>query len=172
MRVTLGEPIVHLVEELGLVLEPLGELAHVGLRGLRLEPELGVRADHVLDAVGVEQHEHEVRELGVHREGLVLLCRARDVDAVLRLALGDKTRRPARDHTHGRVDREDDLRARLPDLGVGQPAHPLDGRVQVLDGRVHRRHRRVHPLRPGLPVLAALVEVLAVRPVAADHSCL
>jgi hypothetical protein len=39
--------------------------------------------------VGVEEHQSKVLELAVHGDRLVLLRRARHVDAVLRLALGD-----------------------------------------------------------------------------------
>ncbi len=79
----------HLFKERVLLPELGGELIHVRVRRLALEPQLGVGADHVLNAMGVEEHEGEILELAVHRDRLVLLRRARDVDAVLRLALGD-----------------------------------------------------------------------------------
>ena len=89
MRVPLLEPLEHLVEERVLLPEPGRELVHVRVGRLALEPQLGVGADHVLDTVGVEEHQRKVLELAVHGDRLVLLRRARHVDAVLRLALGD-----------------------------------------------------------------------------------
>jgi hypothetical protein len=66
----------HLIEERVLLSELGRELVHVGVRRLTFKPQLGVRADDVLDAVGEEEHEHKVLELAVHRDCLVLLRRA------------------------------------------------------------------------------------------------
>jgi hypothetical protein len=43
----------------------------------------------VLYSVGVEQHQSEVLKLAMHWDCLVLLRRAANVDAILRLTLGD-----------------------------------------------------------------------------------
>jgi hypothetical protein len=92
-RLDVGKPlekaVVHLAEELVLLLKQGRELVHVGVRGLALEPGLGVGADDVLDAAAVEAHEDKVLEFGVHRDRLVLLGRAAHIDTVLRLAVGD-----------------------------------------------------------------------------------
>ena len=45
--------------------------------------------DNVLDPVREEEHEREVMELAVDWDGLVLLCRSTDIDAILGLALGN-----------------------------------------------------------------------------------
>ena len=89
MGVPLLEPLEHLVKEHVLLPEARGELVHVRVGRLALEPQLGVGAYDVLDAVGVKQHQSEVLKLAVHGERLILLGRAAHVDAVLRLALGD-----------------------------------------------------------------------------------
>ena len=78
------------------------------------------------------------------------------------------TCRPPRDHPHGAVHRRHNLPAHLAELRVGQPPHPVDQGVQVLDHRPDRRDVGRHLERPVLPVLAALVQVLAVRAVAGD----
>ena len=87
--VALLEPLKHLFKERVLLPEPRRQLVHVRVRRLGFEPQLRVGAYHVLDSVRVEQHECEVLELAVHGDRLVLLRRARHIDAVLRLALGD-----------------------------------------------------------------------------------
>ena len=89
MGMPLLEPLKHLVKEHVLLPEARGELVHVRVGRLALEPQLGVGAYDVLDAVRVEQHEGEVLELAVHRDRLVLLRRTTDVNAVLRLTLGN-----------------------------------------------------------------------------------
>jgi hypothetical protein len=89
MRIPLLKPLKHLLKQRILLPELGRELVHVGVRRLALEPQLGESADDVLDPVREEEHEGEVLELAVHRDRLVLLRRARDIDAVLRLALGD-----------------------------------------------------------------------------------
>ena len=76
---------------------------------------------------------------------------------------------PPWDNSHRAVHRGHDLSANLAQLRIGQPSHPIHQRVQVLDHRPDRRHVGRHLERPRLPVLAALVQVLAVRPVARDH---
>lgn len=78
------------------------------------------------------------------------------------------TCRPPRNHPDRAVHRRHDLPAHPAELRVGQPPHPVHQRVQVLDHRPDRRHVGRHLERPVLPVLAALVQVLAVRPVAGD----
>jgi hypothetical protein len=89
MGMPLLEPLEHLVKENVLLPEARGELVHVRVGRLALEPQLGVGAYDVLDAVGVKQHQGEVLKLAVHGDRLVLLRRTADVNAVLRLTLGD-----------------------------------------------------------------------------------
>jgi len=120
----------------------------------------------VLDPAAVETHEDKVLELGMHRNALVLLGRTADIDAVLRLALGDDARRPAGDHARGAVHRGHNLAADLPELGVRQPSHSVHERVQLLNQAGDRGDVGRHFERPVLAVLAALVKVLAVRAVA------
>ncbi len=86
---TLLEPLEHLLKERVLLPELVRELVHVRVGRLALEPQFGVGAYHVLDSVGVKEHEGEVLKLAVHRDRLVLLRRAAHIDAVLCLALGD-----------------------------------------------------------------------------------
>ena len=169
VRVALGKPIVHLAKQLVLLLEARGELRHVGVRGLVLEPDLRVRPDDVLDPTAEEAHEHKVLEFGVHGDGLVLLRRATHVNAILRLTVGDHTRAPARDDAHGAVHGGDDLPTHFAQPRVGQPSHSVHQRVQLLDHRRHRSHIVRHLERPLLAVLAALVQVFAVGAVAGDH---
>jgi len=89
VRVPLHEPLVHLCKQIRLLLKLGRQLVHVRVLRLALQPDLRVRADHVLESAAVEAHEHKVLKLGVHRDRLVVLGRAAHIDAVLRLAVGD-----------------------------------------------------------------------------------
>ena len=63
VSVALDKAVVHLPEELVLLLKAGRELVHVGVGRLVLEPDLGVRAHHVLDATAVKAHEDKVLKL-------------------------------------------------------------------------------------------------------------
>jgi len=169
VRMPLNETLMHLCKQFLLLLKPPRQQADVRIRGLPVEPRLGVHAHHVLEPTAVEAHEHEVLELRVHGYGLIVLRRTAHVDAVRRLAVRYDARAPPRDDPHGTVHRGDDLPADLPELRIRQASDPLHQRMQFLDGRSDRGHIRRHGLRPILAVLLALVQVLAVRAVAGDH---
>ena len=87
--VAFHKTVEHLAKQLVLLLKSRRELRHVRVRGLVLQPDLGVRAHDMLDAAAVEAHEDKVLKLGVHRDRLILLGRAAHIDTILRLAVGD-----------------------------------------------------------------------------------
>ena len=116
----------------------------------------------MLDSATIEAHEHEILELGMHWYTLILLGGATHVYAVLRLTLGDDTRRPPGDDTGGTVHRRHDLAADLSQLRVGQPSHPVHERVQLFDQARYGRYIGRYLERPVFAVFAALVKILSV----------
>lgn len=97
MGMPLLKTIKHLFEKHVLLSEMGGEFVHVRVWRLALEPQLGVGAYDVLDAVGVKQHQGEVLKLAVHWDGLILLCCPTHVNTILRLTLGNDTWRGSGD---------------------------------------------------------------------------